>query len=165
MITDALLPEYDREMAHTRRLLERLPEDRFAWRPHESSRTLGELAAHIAGLPRWATAVFDTTVFDFDLDAGALQTPPAESRGRLLDLFDGQAAAARAALASRTDAEYLARWTLRKEGENVFTLPRAAVIRTMVLNHLVHHRGQLTVYLRLLGVPLPPLYGPTADPA
>lgn len=164
-INDALLPEYDREMTHTRRLLERLPEDRFAWRPHESSRTLGELAAHIAGLPRWALAVLDAGVFDVDLDAGRLQTPAPGSRGGLLEAFDRHAAAARAALAARTDPEYLARWTLRKDGENVCTLPKAAVIRTMVLNHLVHHRGQLTVYLRLLGVALPPLYGPTADPA
>jgi len=161
-ISDALLPEYDREMAQTRRLLERLPEDRLSWKPHESSRTLGGLATHIAGLPRWAVAVFDNPVFD--LDAAGLQTPELPSRQAIVELFDRQAAAARRALAARTDAEYLARWTLRQDGENVFTLPRAGIIRAMVLNHLVHHRGQLTVYLRMLGVPLLPLYGPTADP-
>jgi len=161
-INDALLPEYDREMAQTRRLLERLPEDRLWWKPHDASRTLGALATHIAGLPRWAVAVFDTPVFD--LDATGLQTPELASRQAIVELFDRHAAAARAALAGRSDAEYLARWTLRQDGENVFTLPRAAVIRAMVLNHLVHHRGQLTVYLRMLGVPLLPLYGPTADP-
>jgi uncharacterized damage-inducible protein DinB len=161
MINDALLPEYDREMAQTRRLLERLPEGQLAWRPHAASRTLGELASHIAGLPQWAVAVFETPVFD--LDATPLPVRDAATRDGVLEMFDRHTAAARAALAVRTDAEYLARWTLRKDGENVFTMPRAAVVRTLVLNHLVHHRGQLTVYLRMLGVPPLPLYGPTAE--
>ncbi|HXE80731.1 MAG TPA: DinB family protein [Vicinamibacterales bacterium] len=160
-INDALLPEYDREMAQTRRLLERMPEGRLAWKPHDAARSLGELGAHIAELPRWAQVVFDTTVFD--LDTAVLRTCRPASRSEILDVFNRHAADARATLAVRTDAEYLARWTLRKDGDNLFTLPKAAVIRMMVMNHLVHHRGQLTVYLRMLGVPLPPLYGPTAD--
>ena len=160
-IIDALLPEFDREMAQTRRLLERLPEDRLPWRPHDATRTLGELAAHIAGLPQWAVLVFERDMFE--LDGGSPPESQPDSRRGILEVFDRHVAAARSSLAPRTDPEYLARWTLRMDGEHLFTLPRAAVIRTMVLNHLVHHRGQLTVYLRLLGVPLLPLYGPTAD--
>jgi uncharacterized damage-inducible protein DinB len=160
-INDALLPEFDREMAHTAQVLDRLPAERLDWRPHEKSRTAGELASHIAGLPRWVLAVFDTTVFD--LESVGWRTAAAAGKPEIVELFRRHSAAARQALAVRTDAEYLARWTLRREGEVVFTMPKAAVIRTMVINHLIHHRGQLTVYLRMLGATLTPLYGPTAD--
>ena len=162
-IKDALLPEFDHEMATTRRLLERLPEAEFAWKPHDRSMALGQLAGHIANLPQWCSATLASTVFDLDaLPADARPQLPA-SRAALLEEFDGKVAAARGQLTSTTDAEFMTPWTLKKGGQEVFTLPRISAIRSFVMNHLIHHRGQLSVYLRLKDVPLPSIYGPTAD--
>jgi uncharacterized damage-inducible protein DinB len=162
-IKDALLPEFDHEMATTRRLLERLPEAEFAWKPHDRSMALGQLAGHIANLPQWCTATLASTVFDLDaLPVDARPQLPA-SRAAVLEEFDGKVAAARNQLTSTTDAEFMTPWTLKKGGQEVFTLPRISAIRSFVMNHLIHHRGQLSVYLRLKDVPLPSIYGPTAD--
>jgi uncharacterized damage-inducible protein DinB len=162
-IKDALLPEFDHEMATTRRLLERLPEAEFAWKPHDRSMALGQLAGHIANLPQWCSATLASTVFDLDaLPVDARPELPA-SRAALLEEFDGKVAAARGQLTSTTDAEFMTPWTLKKGGQEVFTLPRISAIRSFVMNHLIHHRGQLSVYLRLKDVPLPSIYGPTAD--
>jgi uncharacterized damage-inducible protein DinB len=162
-IKDALLPEFDHEMATTRRLLERLPEAEFAWKPHARSMPLGQLAGHIANLPQWCTATLASTVFDLDaLPVDARPQLPA-SRAAVLEEFDGKVAAARNQLTSTTDAEFMTPWTLKKGGQEVFTLPRISAIRSFVMNHLIHHRGQLSVYLRLKDVPLPSIYGPTAD--
>jgi uncharacterized damage-inducible protein DinB len=159
---DILLVEFDREAGLTRHVLERLPGDRFDWQPHPRSRTLGQLALHLAELPRWGASVAAGTEFDLEqIPAAGAATPPA--LGDLLTLFATNVSEARRAVASRTDAELLAPWTLRRGGEEVFTVPRLMAIRTVLLQHATHHRGQLTVYLRLLDVPLPPLYGPTAD--
>jgi uncharacterized damage-inducible protein DinB len=162
-IKDALLPEFDHEMATTRRLLERLPEAEFAWKPHARSMALGQLAGHIANLPQWCSATLASTVFD--LDALALDARPQlpASRAAVIEEFDGKVAAARNQLTSTTDAEFMTPWTLKKGGQEVFTLPRISAIRSFVMNHLIHHRGQLSVYLRLKDVPLPSMYGPTAD--
>jgi len=162
-MNDALLPEFDREMGATRRVLELIPDPHLAWKPHEKSMSLGQLATHIAELPGWSPKILEQSMFE--LEPGAIIRREAESRAAILEIFDRNVTAARLALAGRTDAEYLSRWTFRKEGREIFTLPKAAVIRSMVMNHMVHHRGQLTVYLRQLGIPLPPLYGPTADEA
>ena len=162
-IKDALLPEFDHEMATTRRLLERLPEAEFAWKPHDRSMALGQLAGHIANLPQWCNATLDSTVFDLDaLPVDARPQLPA-SRAAVIEEFDGKVAAARNQLTSTTDAEFMTPWTLKKGGQEVFTLPRISAIRSFVMNHLIHHRGQLSVYLRLKDVPLPSIYGPTAD--
>ena len=162
-IKDALLPEFDHEMATTRRLLERLPEAEFAWKPHDRSMALGQLAGHIANLPQWCSATLASTVFDLDaLPVDARPQLPA-SRAAVLEEFDGKVAAARNQLTSTTDAEFMTPWTLKKGGQEVFTLPRISAIRSFVMNHLIHHRGQLSVYLRLKDVPLPSIYGPTAD--
>ena len=162
-IKDALLPEFDHEMATTRRLLERLPEAEFAWKPHDRSMALGQLAGHIANLPQWCSATLASTVFDLDaLPDDARPQLPA-SRAAVLEEFDGKVAAARGQLTSTTDAEFMTLWTLKKGGQEVFTLPRISAIRSFVMNHLIHHRGQLSVYLRLKNVPLPSIYGPTAD--
>jgi len=162
-IKDALLPEFDHEMATTRRLLERLPEAEFAWKPHDRSMALGQLAGHIANLPQWCSATLASTVFDLDaLPDDARPQLPA-SRAAVLEEFDGKVAAARGQLTSTTDAEFMTPWTLKKGGQEVFTLPRISAIRSFVMNHLIHHRGQLSVYLRLKNVPLPSIYGPTAD--
>ena len=162
-IKDALLPEFDHEMATTRRLLERLPEAEFAWKPHDRSMALGQLAGHIANLPQWCSATLASTVFDLDaLPVDARPQLPA-SRAAVIEEFDGKVAAARNRLTSTTDAEFMTPWTLKKGGQEVFTLPRISAIRSFVMNHLIHHRGQLSVYLRLKDVPLPSIYGPTAD--
>lgn len=162
-IKDSLLPEFDHELATTRRLLDRVPDQELAWTPHARSMTLGKLAGHIANLPYWCTLTLERTVLDLD-HLGALG-PPADptSRAALLQRFDTNVAAARARLLTVTDAELLAAWTLKKGGQEIFTLPRLSALRSFVMNHLIHHRGQLTVYLRLREVPLPPIYGPTAD--
>ncbi len=160
-LLDALLPDVDREMGATRRLLERVPADRLGWRPHEKSMSLGQLAAHLAGIPRWGTLALQTSEYDM-----AEEPAPAapSSPEAILAIFDGHAQAMRGHLAhAEGDGPLLARWTLRKDGQEVFSLPRVGALRTLVMNHLIHHRGQLTVYLRLLDVPLPPIYGPTAD--
>jgi uncharacterized damage-inducible protein DinB len=159
-IKDALLSEYDHEMATTRKLLARLPDEKLRWRPHEKSRSLGDLAIHLANLPQWTQAILDKSSFDLD------QAPPAAgeatSGAAVLGAFDQCAARARTFL-DRTDAEYLAPWTLNRGGQQMFTLPRVAAFRAFVLSHLIHHRGQLSVYLRLNDVPVPSIYGPSAD--
>lgn len=161
-IKDALLPEYDHEMATTRRLLDRVPEAEFAWKPHEKSMSLGQLSEHLANIPTWCNAVLDATEFDLAAAADTRSRQPA-SREALLREFDTKVAAARASLVARTDAELLTPWTLRQGSHEIFTLPRISAIRSFVMNHSIHHRGQLSVYLRLRDVPLPSMYGPTAD--
>jgi uncharacterized damage-inducible protein DinB len=161
-IRDSLLPEFDHEMATTRRLLERVPDAELAWKPHEKSMSLGKLAGHIANLPSWCTLTLDRTKLDLETIADQRAAPPL-SRDELLRDFDSKVKAARALLAVSTDPELLAPWTLLQAQQEFFTLPRVSVLRSFVLNHLIHHRGQLTVYLRLRDVPLPPIYGPTAD--
>lgn len=160
-IADALLPEFDHEMTTTRKVLERVPEDKLDWKPHARSFSIGVLASHVASLPTWAVE----TLTRSEIDLGPDQRPPAvlPSRRELLATFDASAAAARAALAGRTDAELMAMWSLKRSGRTLFSMPKAAVLRSFVLNHLIHHRGQLTVYLRLLDVPVPSIYGPSAD--
>jgi uncharacterized damage-inducible protein DinB len=162
-IIDALLPEFDHEMATTRRVLDRVPDAQFAWKPHDKSMALGELCAHLSNIPYWCTA----TLANLSLDLASLgddaRPKVPESREALLKIFDEKVAAARARLTGTTDPEFNAPWTLKQGGEEFFTMPRISAIRTFVMNHLIHHRGQLTVYLRLNDVPLPPIYGPTAD--
>jgi uncharacterized damage-inducible protein DinB len=158
---DILLAEFDREANLTYAVLGRIPGDRLDWQPHQRSRTIGQLAAHLADLPRWATAVIEGR--EFDLDAMPPSTESPASLADVISRFDVNVGEARRALVARTDAELLAPWTLRRGGEEVFTVPRLIAVRTVLLQHATHHRGQLTVYLRLLDVPLPPLYGPSAD--
>lgn len=163
-IAKALLPEFEHEMATTRSLLERVPEDRAGFRPHEKSTALGELAVHIANLVGLGPmAVFQTEV-DMNPPGGPGFTPPAfTTTAALLELFDANMEKARDAIAGASDEELMVPWTLKSGGNAIFTLPRAGVLRTMVMNHVIHHRGQLSVYLRLNDVPLPSIYGPTAD--
>ena len=159
-MVDSLLPEFDREMTTTRKVLERVPEDRFDWKPHARSFSLGALAAHVANLPTWGTE----TLAREEIEIGDGQQPTAPpSKADLLATFDRNAAATRTALVGKSDAELLARWSLKRNGRVIFTMPKAAVLRSLVFSHLIHHRGQLTVYLRLLDVPVPSIYGPSAD--
>jgi uncharacterized damage-inducible protein DinB len=162
-ITTSLLPEFDHEMATTRRILERVPEAEFSWKPHEKSMTLGQLAGHVANLPFWCSTTLQTTELDLDSLGEQVTLAPPVSRGALLQDFDERVKTARAAMAQATDTEMLAVWTLKKSGHEIFSMPRVSAVRSFVMNHLIHHRGQLSVYLRLKDVPLPPIYGPTAD--
>jgi uncharacterized damage-inducible protein DinB len=162
-IKDALLPEFDHEMGTTRRLLERVPEADFDWKPHEKSMTLGRLSGHLANIPTWCTVILDGTLLDLATLPPDRRPPSPVSRAALLEEFDAKTKAARAALAQRTDQEFMVPWTLKQAGREVFTLPRISALRSFVMNHSIHHRGQLSVYLRLRNVALPSMYGPTAD--
>jgi uncharacterized damage-inducible protein DinB len=159
-LKDALLAEFDHEIGTTRKLLERVPDDRLAWKPHEKSMTLGRLATHLASIPRWAGLILNDT--SFDLAAGPPPEPDRTSGTAVLSLFDESRRQARAAM-DKLDAEYHATWTLMRGGQEVFSIPRIAALRSFVLSHLIHHRGQLSVYLRLIDVPVPAIYGPSAD--
>jgi uncharacterized damage-inducible protein DinB len=162
-IKDALLPEFDHEMKTTRRLLERVPEQELAWKPHEKSMSLGQLSGHLANIPSWTQAIMGAESFDLASIGDDPRPRVPVSRASLVEEFDAKTAAARRVLAEAADPEMLARWTLKKNGEEMFSMPRVAAIRSFVMNHAIHHRGQLSVYLRLQNVPLPPIYGPTAD--
>lgn len=155
---EALGVELQVEAKTTRRMLERVPPESLAWRPHEKSRTLGELAAHIADLPGLFIAPLLRD--EFDREDYVATTGSTEE---ILATFDRNAASAETVLATLPVDRLLTPWRYRRGGRVVFELPRFVVLRTTALNHLVHHRGQLSVYLRLLDVPLPPVYGPTAD--
>ncbi len=159
-INDALLPEFDREMGVLRRVLERVPDDKLGWKPHEKSMSLGRLATHLAEMPGIMVRMSHGDSYDMP----ASYTPRvAGSRAEILQIFDEAVAQARKELAARTDAEWKAAWTLRREGKELFTMPKVTMIRSMLLNHSIHHRGQLSVYLRLNEVPVPSIYGPSAD--
>jgi uncharacterized damage-inducible protein DinB len=163
-IAESLLPEFDHEMATTRKLLDRVPADKVAWKPHAKSFSLGDLSLHLGELCGWTQEALTKTELDINPPGGQSYTrPPFESKEALLKAFDESATKARAAIAKATDAEFMVGWTLKAGGQAIFTIPRVAVIRTWVMNHIIHHRGQLSVYLRLLDVPVPSIYGPSAD--
>ncbi len=161
-IADALVPEFDHEMTTTRKLLERVPEDKFDWKPHAKSFSLGALATHVATLPAWGAETLNKS--ELDIEGGQPPSSPS-SKAELLATFDKNVATTRAALTGKTDAELMGVWSLRRSGHTLFSMPKTVVWRSFVLNHLVHHRGQLSVYLRLLDVPVPSIYGPSADEA
>jgi len=159
-MVDALLPEFDHEMTTTRKLLERVPDDRLGWKPHAKSMSLGGLATHLSNLPWWG----EVTVAHVDFDLASFPSQAeATSRAQILDTFDRHVATARSALSGRSDAELMVPWSLKRAGQTIFTMPKAAVWRSFVISHIVHHRGQLSVYLRLLDVAVPSIYGPSAD--
>lgn len=160
-INQAFLAEYDMEMATTRKLLERVPLEKSDWAPHEKSMKLGRLAQHVAEMPGWLPVTLQQDELDL---AGAKPEPQPKTNAELLAFFDKNVAAGRKALeAAGDDAKFRQTWSLKVGGKTAFSAPRAGVVRTFVLNHVVHHRGQLSVYLRLQGIPLPSIYGPSAD--
>lgn len=162
----ALLPEFDYEMSLTRRQLESVPDGDFEWQPHPKSMKIGMLASHLAELPSWTTSALAAPELDIMPAGGpAYSVPTHASRAAILASFDANVATAHTALAAATDAQLLEPWTLKRTGEVIFTMPKASVVRGMVINHMIHHRAQLGVYLRLQDVPLPSIYGPTADNA
>ena len=157
-IAETLLPEFDQEMVTTRRVLERVPTDKGTWKPHPKSFSLGHLAQLVAGMPGWIT----NTVTETELDLAKYPGYSYEKTEELVKSFDRNVAAARKAIASSKDSDFTVPWSLKFGERVVFTLPRGPVVRQHI-NHLVHHRGQLTVYLRLVDVPVPSIYGPSAD--
>lgn len=163
-ISSTLLPEFDNEAATTRRVLERLPEQGLGWQPHAKSMTLVRLASHIAELFGWIAFTLNSESLDFAPPGEAPWTPTIlDSRKEVLELFERNTAEARAALEAATDEQMKVSWSLLKGGHTIFTLPRVAALRGMVFNHIIHHRGQLSVYLRLNDIPVPSIYGPSAD--
>ena len=160
-LIDPFIMELDREGSSTRKMLERVPEGKNDWTPHPKSMALGKLATHVATLPRWAGWLKEDA-FDLVLNAVATPSAPPTTAG-LVALFDKTIADAKGVLSGLDDARAMGLWTLSMKGKTVFSMPRLAVVRMMILNHSVHHRGQLSVYLRLLDVPVPGMYGPSAD--
>jgi uncharacterized damage-inducible protein DinB len=157
-VSETLLPEFDEEMATTRRLLERVPSDKGSWKPHPKSFPLGHLAQLVARMPGWITF----TIQKPDLDLTGFSGYTYETTETLLAEFDKNVREAREAIANAKEEDYDAPWSLRAGDHVMFTAPRGTVVRQNI-NHLIHHRGQLSVYLRMVDVPIPSIYGPTAD--
>src|SRR2546423_12507792 len=156
-INQMLLPEFDQEMANTRKILEKVPENNWEYKRHEKWMTLGRLAGHVAEMPQWARETIKRDVLE--IDPG--QKPfSAKSRQELLDTFDKGVIEARELISNLTDEQIGQTWTLRFSGKDIVAMPRLAVLRGMVMNHMIHHRAQLGVYLRLNNVPVPGMYGP-----
>ncbi len=165
-IGQSMLPEFDQEMQNTRKTLERCPDEKWNWKPHDKSGTVGWLAIHVATMVGWLPMTINTEELDYAPVGGpAFELPKIANRKELLAEFDKNVAESRTALSKVSDAEMMKNWKLLAGGQEIFTMPRAACIRGMVMNHLIHHRAQLTVYYRLLGIPVPGLYGPSADEA
>lgn len=161
MRIDSLMAELTHEAKTVRKHLERLPEDQLAWRPHPKSFTAGQLGSHLVDCIRWTEAIFDAD--ELDMDASTFQPFDAKSVVELLAAFDTAVTRAKQAMTNTTDTDATGPWRLKMHGKVWFEKPREAVFRDMTLSHLIHHRGQLSVYLRLLEVPVPGSYGPTAD--
>jgi uncharacterized damage-inducible protein DinB len=159
-LNQALLPEFDHEMANTRKSLERIPDNKFDWKPHQKSMTLGALAAHLATINGWTDAIISQDSFDV---AVAPPTPKFKNRQEILDAFDKGTAGARKAISAASDEQFMKSWSLLNKGQTIFTMPRIGVVRSFILNHTIHHRAQLGVYLRLNDIPVPSIYGPSAD--
>jgi uncharacterized damage-inducible protein DinB len=161
ILIEAFLPEFDHEMEYTREFLIRVPEDKLTWRPHPKSMTMGRLAGHLAELPGWAAVIIEAD--SFDVARSAREPLSAASRDGALAVFDANVAHARSVLATTDDARLLQPWSFARSGQVLYTKPRYGVLRNTMLNHIVHHRAQLGVYFRLNDIPVPAVYGPSAD--
>lgn len=162
-LSNALLPEFDNEMANTRKTLERVPDDKYDWKPHEKSSAMGALAGHLANMPSWGAMAVGSDSFDMAPGGQPVTTPPPSSAAELLATFDENVAKTREAIAGASDEELFKPWSLLSNGNTLLTIPKIAVLRTFVMNHVIHHRAQLGVYLRLNDIPVPSIYGPSAD--
>ena len=164
MIAQSLLPEFDNESATTRRVLERIPQDKWTWRPHEKSFTMAELACHLGNVLDWAVPTLNQDLLDIEPNGVPWKMPPPPATvAEMLANFDASRQRARAAIEAAGDAQFMQPWSLARNGKVLMTMPRIAVMRGFVFNHSVHHRGQLSVYLRLAGAEVPSIYGPSAD--
>ena len=163
-ISDALVAEFDHEMQGTRKTLERVPDDKFDWKPHEKSYTMQALSSHLANIPTWMTMTLNQESLDVMPEGEPeFKSPQAKDTAELLRFFDENVAEARKVLAGTGDQTFMQNWTLLAGGQEVFTMPKIAVVRAFIFSHIIHHRAQLTVYLRMNGAPVPALYGPSAD--
>ena len=163
-IAQALLPEFDHEMANTRKCLSRIPDDKLDWKAHEKSWDLRSITTHLANMPKWTVMTMTETSFDLEPVGGEqVREEPIDSVEGALEMFDANVAAAREAIANASDEAMMTSWSLLKAGEEIISMPRIAVLRSFIMNHMIHHRGQVTVYLRLNDLPVPALYGPSAD--
>jgi uncharacterized damage-inducible protein DinB len=160
---DPMLMEFDRECSTTRKVLSRVPADKLTWKPHAKSMSLGQLANHIAGLPHWIGGSLLPGEFDMAKGGGDFSPKEPASVEVLMKTFEDSVAAAKAAMAQLDDARAMGSWTFRNGDKVIMEMPRIALVRTILLNHSIHHRGQLSVYLRLLDIPVPAIYGPSAD--
>jgi uncharacterized damage-inducible protein DinB len=161
---ETVLPEFDHEMANTRKVLERIPDDKLDWQSHPKSHTIGWNANHLADLPHWLVQTLIKPSVDIAPVSGQpYALPKLTSRKEILELFDRNVAAAREAITAATDEQMCRMWTLLRAGNPIFTMPRSAVVRSVVLNHMIHHRAHLCVYLRLNDIPVPGMYGPSGD--
>jgi uncharacterized damage-inducible protein DinB len=159
---DAIIMEIDQEAKTTQRVLDRIPEDKLAWKPHPKSTSLGQLAIHIAILQGRLAEIVQKDSFDFGAAGPSLPPQPA-SKKEIMDGLAKSTADAKELLKKLDDSQLMEPWTLKKEGKVLMSMPRVGFIRAILLNHTYHHRGQLSVYLRLLDVPVPSIYGPSAD--
>jgi len=158
---DGFLMEYEHEVGVTRKVIERIPDDKLGWKPHEKSMTAGRLASHLAENHGWVQSILGSDQFDVGADYKPFD---GKTKTEVLAAFDKLAAEAKAAMKNGVSNEALMKpWALKMQGQTMFEMPKAVVLRNFVLNHQVHHRGQLSVYLRLLGAPVPSIYGPSAD--
>jgi uncharacterized damage-inducible protein DinB len=158
-LSELLVSEFDQEMSNTRKTLERVPADKWDWKPHAKSGTLGWMAAHVATLPNFTLTMIESS--EYEIEGG--KRIKVENAAQLLPTFDDLRKKTRDALVGVTDEQFHQPWSLKYKGNAMFAMPRYAAIRTMGMNHIIHHRGQLTMYLRTLDVPVPALYGPSAD--
>jgi uncharacterized damage-inducible protein DinB len=158
-LADSIVMEFEQEAHTTKRVLERVPEDKLSWKPHAKSYSLGQLALHIASVPGnvAALAALDT------VEAPTFFQAEAKNRQELLETFSKNVASAKETVGKMDDARLTSIWTLTKNGETLMAIPRIGFLRSVLLNHVYHHRGQLSVYLRMLDVPVPSIYGPSAD--
>jgi uncharacterized damage-inducible protein DinB len=161
MISQGMMKELEHEGGQTKRILERIPIDKFNWKPHEKSREIGQLAIHVAQIPTWTSRILAAS--EFDIATFKRDIPQISSADDLVKLSAESVQQAMENLQKAGDEDMIAMWTLRMADHVVFSLPRVAAIRSMSMSHLIHHRGQLSVYLRLLDIPVPGIYGPSAD--
>jgi uncharacterized damage-inducible protein DinB len=162
-LSESLLPEFDHEMANTRKTLERVPDGKFDWKPHEKSSKMGNLAGHLANLPSWGALAISSDSFDMAPGGKPVKTPEVSSTKDVIAKFDENVAATRAAIAGAKDEEFFRPWALLSNGKTILSMPKVAVLRSFVISHIIHHRAQLGVYLRLNDIPVPSIYGPSAD--
>jgi uncharacterized damage-inducible protein DinB len=163
-IAESILPEFEQEMAGTRKTLERIPDDKLEWKAHPKSNTIGWVGGHLAELPGWVEMTLKTDKLDINPPGGNPYKPPKPtSHKQMVEIFDKNVATAKTAIRSTSDAEFLKPWSLLNAGATLFAMPRIAVVRSFVINHMIHHRAILTVYLRLNDIPVPALYGPSGD--
>ena len=158
--SQTLLPEFDEEMKNTRKILECVPDGKFDYQPHPKSMNLGRLAGHVAELPSWTTFTLDREVLEIGSD---FKPDVIATRAELLSKFDQHVADARKAITAASDADWAVTWTFKWDGKVIMSMPRSAVMRGVIMNHMIHHRAQLGVFLRLNDVAIPGMYGPSAD--